>query len=429
MGSQHKPPPIDLSGLYPLPALPTPSSRPVEPAAVPVTPPVTPPLPGQSARIDSERPGYDQSGPWVVTGIREYDGAMEWELPRDAVRFIGGASQKRCEIWLPERGLSATHFMLERRERILRLYDLHSAHGTWVMDSRVATADLRPGSKFTARPVTFVAMNDAMRHHRPELVEILGARWIHSPDWLMVEAAGSGHMVITGEAGCEQERLAVAIHEMSPRQVRDLIELDLVPQDRGRLVELIRRAGKDGASVGATVVLRLRPSASRLDETFLSMLYAPAYGIRVIVLANTSDDARRALGEGIDSLCQHVLLRPLAYRKDEIDQLLDRRFAVRDAAHLRAADLLDDNQAALQAYSWPGNLAELRLVADILAAYETQGGWRGVLRVIDKPRSTMQDHFDRIGLKTIRMDGSRRGTPGYSFFKPSPGETAEPGSK
>jgi hypothetical protein len=429
MGSQHKPPSLDLSNLYPLPALPTPSSRPVEPAAVPVTPPVTPPLPGQSARIDPERPGYDPDGPWVVTGIREYDGAMEWELPRDGVRFLGGASQKRCEIWLPERGLSATHFMLERRERILRLYDLHSSHGIWIMDSPVTTADLRPGSKFTARPVTFVTMNDAMRRSRPELVDILGARWLHSPDWLMVEAAGSGHMVIIGEAGCEQERLAEAIHEMSPRQARDLIELEVIPQDRGMQVDIVRRAAKDGARVAATVMLRLRPGAPRLDDTFLSMLYAPAYGIRVIVLANTSDDARRALGEGIDSLCQHVLLRPLAYRKDEIDQLLDRRFAVRNAAHLRAADLLDENQAALQQHSWPGNLAELRLVADILTAYETEGGWRGVGRAIDKPRSTMQDHFDRIGLKTMRLDGGRRGAPRFSFFKPSPGETAEPGSE
>ena len=148
MGSRDKPSSPDLSDLYPLPALPSVSSRRVEPAAAPITPPVIPPPPGEATPLGPDQPGYDQSGPWVVTGLREYDGVMEWELPRYAVRFLGGASRK-CEIWLPERGLSATHFMLERRERVLRLYDVHSAHGTWVMDSRVTTADLRAGCTFT----------------------------------------------------------------------------------------------------------------------------------------------------------------------------------------------------------------------------------------------------------------------------------------
>jgi hypothetical protein len=294
------------------------------------------------------------------------------------------------------------------------------------MDSRVTTADLRAGCTFTAKPVTFVAMNDAMRRCRPELVEILGPRWVHSPDWLMVEAAGSGHLVITGEVGCEQTRLAEAIHEMSPRQARDLIQLDPIPRDRAQLVDIVKRASKDAATSGTTVLLKLAASAQRLDETFLSMLFAPAYGIRVIVLAHTDDDARSALGQAIVSLCQHVLLRPLAYRKDELDQLLDRRFAVREAADLRAADLLDENQAALQRYSWPENLAELRLIADILVAHETKGGWRGAERSVGKPKTTMQDHIDRIGMKTIRVDSARRGATRHSFFKPSGRGTGEP---
>jgi hypothetical protein len=188
----------------------------------------------------------------------------------------------------------------------------------------------------------------------------------------------------------------------------------------------VRRASKDVARGGATVLLRLAPNAPRLDETFVSMLFAPTYGIRVIVLAPTDDDADRALGHAIASLCQHVVLRPLEYRKDEIHQLLERRFAVRRASELLAADLLDENQAALQRYSWPENLAELRLIADILVAHETQGGWRGAERVIGKPKTTMQDHIDRIGMKTIRVDSARRGATRHSFFRASGRGTGEP---
>ena len=427
MGSRDKPPLHDPSDLYPIPALPAVGPRPSSPPAAVVaqpTPPVTPPLPGDPTPLVASQPAYDQRGPWVVTGLREYDGVMEWELPRHIEAFHGGGSS-RCEICLPERSLSAMHFLLERRDRSLRLYDLHSRHGVFVMDSPVTTADLRPGSTFTAKPVTFIAMSDAMRRWRPELVEIAGARWHHSPDWLMAEAVGSGHLLITSERGCEQAQLATAIHEMSPRQVRDLIDLDPVTLDRARLIDAVRRASRDAATIGTTVLLRLGPRSSRLDETFLDMLYSSAYGIRVIVVASSSDDARNALSDRFVSLCQHILLRPLAYRTDEIDQLLDRRFALRGAFNLRAVDLLNENRAALQRYSWPDNLAELRLIADVLVAHQLKGGWRGAELATRIAKTTMQDHIERIGLKASRVESERRGATRYSFFKPTVLENSE----
>jgi hypothetical protein len=237
----------------------------------------------------------------------------------------------------------------------LRLYDQHSAHGTWVMEAQITTADLRPGSKFTAMPVVFVAMNDAMRRRRPLLVEILGARWEHSPDWwvrspdwMMVEAAGAGSapLVITGEPGCDQEELARALHEMSPRSERAIVELDKAPEGRVAEAALLKSAGKQATTIGSTVVLKLGSKPARLDSTFASMLFSPAYGIRVIVLANDPGDARHALGDELLSLCTQVGLRPLAYRGDEIEPLLDRMFAARGAPHLQAASLTAENRAA-----------------------------------------------------------------------------------
>jgi hypothetical protein len=374
------------------------------PRPSPATPLVTPPLP--EAPVPFAERDVSALGPHVVTGLREYDGAMEWELSRSGKRFFGGASRD-CEISVPGRGLSATHFLLERRGLALRLYDQHSKHGTWVMDSLITTADLRPGSKFTAMPVTFVALNDAMRRHRPLLVEILGAQWVHSPDWMIVEAVGAGPLVITGQPGCGQEGLARAIHEMSPRSERELIELDQVPEGRAAEVSILKSASKQATTVGSTVVLKLGPKPARLDPTFVSMLCSPAYGIRMIVLADDPADARHALGEDVFSLCQPVGLRPLAYRAEEIDQLLNRMFEERGAPHLRAADLTAENQAAARAYNWPGNLDELRRVADVIVAHEAHGGWRGASEALGRAKSTIQDDVERVGMMTSRQDANR----------------------
>src|SRR4030095_14916792 len=113
-----------------------------------------------------------------------------------------------------------------------------------------------------------------------------------------------------------------------------------------------------------------------LDPTFISSLYAPSYGVRVIVLAATEEDAEHALRKQQLHQSYHIGLRPLAFRSGEIDQLLDRMFAARDASHLRTADLLIENQEALRAYAWPKNLAQLHTVADAIVAHEAHGGLR-----------------------------------------------------
>jgi FHA domain len=388
---------------------PSDSSSPATGARAPATPVRTGPLPDEDpAETDEQVTEFDQVGAELVTAVKEYDGAgAGWELPRGTKRFFVGGSQS-CEIAVPGRGLSATHCMLERRGRGMRLYDEHSLHGTWVKDAPITTADLRPGDKFTPKPVTLVAMNDAMRIHRPTLVEIVGADWVPSPDWLMIEAYNSSHMIITGEPGCDQVRLARAIHAISPRRSRPLVEIDAIPEDRDAGIAIVKQASKQaGPNQRTTVMLTLGAKPTPLDEPFLSMLYSATYGIRVIVLAGT-DDARRALGEARAGLCQQVLLRPLALRATEIDHLLDRRFAESNATHLRAADLTSENQDAMRAHHWPGNLAELRLIAEVIVAHEMLGGWRPASDAVQRKKTTLQEHFDRIGLALTNG----------SFFKP-----------
>jgi len=351
-----------------------------------VTPRRTPPLP------DDQFVGWD-AGPDPTTAICEYNVEGDWELRRDLVELsIGGSSQ--CAISIPGRALSARHCLLERRAHKLRLHDLDSSHGTFVRGRRLeGSADLSPGDMFVARPMTFVCLNDEMRQYRPTVWEILGSRAPRSPDWVMAEAAtGSGPLLLTGEAGCDLDRLARAIHAMSARRLRKAVEIASVPQERAAQVALMQQAFK------TSLILPLGHEAAPLDPEFVWTLFDASFGARLIALASSPDIAQRALTDAKVGLMQHVPVRPLAYRDGEIHKLLDRQFA-EHTFHLRTDDLTPANQDALKTYHWPGNFDELRGIADAIIAHATLGGLRPAAKSLGISHGTLARRFERVGLK------------------------------
>jgi len=336
--------------------------------------------------------GWD-AGPDPTTAVCEYNVEGDWELRRDVAEFsIGGSSQ--CTISIPGRALSARHCLLERRAHKLRLHDLDSSYGTFVRGRKLeGSADLSPGDMFTALPMTFVCLNEEMREHRPTLFEILGSGAARCPDWVMVQAAtGSGPLLFTGEAGCDLDRLARAVHAMSLRRSRLPVEVATVPQERAAQVALVQQASK------TSLILPLEGKEAPLDPHFVSMLFDASFGVRLLALASGLDVARRALSDVGIELMQHVPVRPLAYRSGEIEKLIDRRFGERTFS-LRAADLTPENQDALKTYHWPANLDELREVADAIMAHATRGGLRPAAESLGISHQKLQRLFVRIGLE------------------------------
>lgn len=332
---------------------------------------------------------YD--GPDAITGLRELDGALEFDLPRDVQRFTMGASRS-CDIALPGRGLSATHCLLERRANLLRLIDQGSTNGTYFQDRKIDDVKIAPGDTFTLAPVTFLAMNDEMRTHRPTIVDVVGNGFALSPDKLLIDAArGSSNLLLTGEPNCDQDRLARAVHAVSLRRRRAIVEIAEVPEERAKQRAIIDSAAR------STLVLSIAPGRRRLDPTFISMVCSPSYHVRVIVLAASVDAARDALSRDAVDQMQHLWVRPLALRSDDIERLLDRMFAER-AASVRCADLAPGNLAALRAYDWPDNLVGLRLLADEIVAHTAHHGLRPAAKALGIAKSTLQKHFDRVGL-------------------------------
>jgi hypothetical protein len=332
------------------------------------------------------------AGPDPTTAICEYNVEGDWELRRDLVDLsLGGSSA--CTISIPGRGLSARHCLLERHKRKLRLYDLDSSHGTFVRGRRLEdSADLRPGDRFTARPMAFVCLNDEMRQYRPTLFEVLGSGATRPPDWVMVQAAtDSEPLLLTGEAGCDLDRLARAIHAMSLRRSQMPVEVATLPPERLAQVALAEQASQ------TSLILPLGAGDAPIDPGFVSTLFDTSVGVRLIALAASPDIARRALTAAKVELMQHVEVRPLAYRSGEIGKLLDRRFA-EHAFHLRVADLTRANQDALETYHWPGNFDELREIADAIIAHATLGGLRPAAESLGISHKKLARRFERVGL-------------------------------
>jgi pSer/pThr/pTyr-binding forkhead associated (FHA) protein len=343
---------------------------------------------------DAQRDAWFE-GPDVVTALRVYDGDLEYALPAKAT-FTLGASRS-CDVPVPGRDLSALHCAFERKGARLRVHDQHSTNGMFFGGRRVEVIDLYPGDTFTAAPVTFLAMNDEMRAQRPFIADIVGTGFTPTPDRVLVDAVKqSNHLLLTGETGCDQDRLARAIHAVSLRRRRPLVELAELPADRGAQREILRRAAR------SCLLIRLDVIRSPLDPTFCSMAFSPDHHIRAIVIAATQAAARRLLAiDDLDHL-QHIWLRPLGMRPGDVPELLDRLLIERQAA-FRLADLAPSNREALCSHDWRDNFIGLRLSADRLAAIGRVPGWEAMTwpersAALGMPKTTIFEWFHGLGL-------------------------------
>ena len=218
-------------------------------------------------------------------------------------------------------------------------------------------------------------------------------------------ASTDATVLITGETGTGKEVVARALHQASPRQGRalvklncaalpaQLIESELFGHEKGAFTGAVeRRIGKFELADGGTIFLdEIGELPLDLQAKLLRVLQEKEFerlgGNRVLhtdarVLAATNrvlEDEVRAgrfradLYYRLNVFPIHLL--PLRERPQDIAPLvqhylgnLSKRLA-RPARPIRPADL-----AALQAYSWPGNIRQLEHVLE-QAIIVSQGAW------------------------------------------------------
>ncbi len=338
--------------------------------------------------------------PDAVTRLKIEGSALTFDLRRDQRRFTLGSAPD-CDVSIPGEYLSRVHDVLERRGTKFRVLDQDSKNGTYFNGLREAVFDVHPGDTFTAAPIRFLVMSDAMWNAYPTLVEIVGAeeenalhvtetKWT-SASAVLVYAMRTSNVLITGEPGCDQERLAQTIHETSLLRIRPLVHVDRIPDSRADQRKIL-----DGAA-RSTLVLTIEKSTPVMDAAFASMVFSPEFNVRVIVIAPSPEKARSVCGEHAVSQMHRIALRALVDRRDMIPRLLDRMLEA-SGSKLRFGDLTTRNQDALHRHSWPKNLDDLRFAAPRLDEIARSGSFRKAAEALGRHHKSLQEWADSLGL-------------------------------
>lgn len=355
------------------------------------------------ARITPEFSGHSFAG-WkggdnVITGFRELDQeGYEWELPRTLTEALLGSEHGECQLVLPIEGVSRRHLRLERGLNRLKVID-NSTNGTVVRGYRLGRgecAEIEMGDVMiirAVRDVSLLALNDEMMACRHTMLDIVGTAADRSTDDIMRMAAKSvSPVLLTGDPSSCLTELATLIHRISPRRGREYVFVDQAPDNAADGNNLVRRAHQ------ATLVLPLPHGTQPLKASFVEAIRSKSFSVQLIVIAHRAQDARTAFGEDFFPNFVNIHIRELAYRRQDIQGVIDRRLASKKVAH-RFTDLTSINQQALLDWSWPNNLIELREVVDGIAALAEKDTYRAAATAVGTSPSKLVRLKERLGLE------------------------------
>jgi transcriptional regulator with GAF, ATPase, and Fis domain len=214
-----------------------------------------------------------------------------------------------------------------------------------------------------------------------------------------VVAATDSKILITGESGVGKELLARFIHERSPRSRRPmltincagvpetLLESELFGHMRGSFTDAHRdRRGLLELADGGTIMLdEVGEMSLRMQTMLLRFLESGeiqqigserlkrTVDVRVISATNRDLLERTKQKEFREDLYYrlnivHLVVPPLRARREDIRLLLDHYLRVMSERHrLPLCELSSDAIVHLEDYHWPGNIRELRNVAERIA--------------------------------------------------------------
>jgi DNA-binding NtrC family response regulator len=198
-------------------------------------------------------------------------------------------------------------------------------------------------------------------------------------------------LLISGESGCGKDHLARLVHELSPRRDAPflkidctslpphLIESELFGHERGAFTGAVeRKLGRLELGGKGTIVLdeiaALSPEAQgKLLRVLQERTFERLGGIetlrieaRLIALTNTDLQSAVAAGHFREDLFFRlsvlpIVVPPLRDRRADIIPIAEHFVATLAAIHNRdSVQLSEPARRVVAAYSWPGNLRELR---------------------------------------------------------------------
>jgi DNA-binding NtrC family response regulator len=198
-------------------------------------------------------------------------------------------------------------------------------------------------------------------------------------------------LLITGESGCGKDHLARLVHELGPRRDAPflkidcaslpphLVESELFGHERGAFTGAVeRKLGRFELGGNGTIVLdEVAALSTAAQGKLLRILQERTFErlggtetlrieARLIALTNVDLPAAVKAGSFRDDLFFRLnvltlTVPPLRERRADILLLADHLLVTLRAIHARAnAQLSDAARRMLAAYTWPGNIRELR---------------------------------------------------------------------
>jgi transcriptional regulator with GAF, ATPase, and Fis domain len=328
------------------------------------------------------------------------------EVDRESYEAMGVKSAVKMPLWAEGRVAGAVSFHAVRAERMWtpaithRLAVIASVFGE-ILARRRRDEEVWAGALEAKRLKEQLQIENV--YLRKETRERLGQTRVvgRSPAMLRVleqidqVAATDATVLLLGETGTGKELFATEIHERGPRQGRamvrvncasipaTLIESELFGREKGAFTgALARQVGRFELANHSTIFLDeigdlpldvqvklLRVLEARQIERLGSPRPIP---VDTRIIAATHRDLEQLIGENAfrEDLYYRlnvfpIQVPPLRERVQDIPLLVWRFVEEFSKAFGKRVDSIDkDNLAALQRYSWPGNIRELRNVVE-----------------------------------------------------------------
>lgn len=323
-------------------------------------------------------------------------------------------SDPGCELVLADPGVSRRHALLTREPEGVLVRDLDSTNGTFVDGVRAREAYLEVGVRLQVGATVLEVAPAAEslvafpRADEQSFHGLIGASEAMQEVFALIRQLAPTDLpvAVTGETGCGKELVARALHLAGPRADKPFLVLDcgaVVPEllparlfghQKGAFTGAdADRPGILEAAEGGTVFLdevgelspEVQPNLLRALEARrvvrLGETRERPVDFRVVSATNRDLAAEATAGRfRLDLLyrlsCVTLRLPPLRERREDIPALAGHFLAECAARNgLAAPAVTDDGLDALRAHDWPGNLRQLRNVAETLCAL---GGGRPV---------------------------------------------------
>lgn len=347
--------------------------------------------------ILGERPAWAPTSIAPVAGLRMIGRDFVFETPR-APWTLGTAAGH--ELTVDDPTVSSSHCLFEWRGAELWVIDGESKNGTFVNGSKIGEARLIDGSVLVVGRTTFVAFAESSRgrRSREEILDGRDAQFRIAVD-TAIDAAIEGRTVVAvGEQGSGREALARAIHEVAVGPHLPFVRLAL----GGAGVEgahaldapvgtiFVHELGNLPVPVYGRIVELMRRGAPSLEHPAI-----PSGRLQIVVSASAP-----LWPSSVPDDTLQVALPPLRARGDDVLLLMD-RFAREELGHAGARRAFGKEVlAALRAYQWPGNVAELREAVSRLAAIAKYRSVRAAAEALGVSKSALSDWLYRRGIPT-----------------------------